>query len=335
MAATDFRAVATTEGDRYLHVIESVHVLPTERPDHLLNKLRLGDIDWFSLVLLTQFLITKSKSTLIPGPKLKLSPKPLHSLLKSESSTSQIINMYFTTDPLKFRWQVTHRNRQQRFSTWFARQQRKHFQRTGHGENPNMQRNKHQLSKGSAELLVPAKWCIDETTDCLSQSRHIFGSQIQPTLEIRRWVNVQCIAPFLRAGSGSPLKKAAFKSPLSRRYLPLTARCKTADSPSDVTVGDEVGRVARRGPGNPSTHSRAFGTFSVPPFFHVSTQRARWMWLRGTLMRSFTRCSASLSNREAHSSCFCCSEGISSFTGRVSQWHFHTPLQRSGTISIL
>ena len=120
MAATDFRAVATTEGDRYLHVIESVHVLPTERPDHLLNKLRLGDIDWFSLVLLTQFLITKSKSTLIPGPKLKLSPKPLHSLLKSESSTSQIINMYFTTDPLKFRWQVTHRNRQQRFSTWFC-----------------------------------------------------------------------------------------------------------------------------------------------------------------------------------------------------------------------
>ena len=67
---------------------------------------------------------------------------------------------------------------------------------------------------------------------------------------------------FQCAGSGSPLKKAAFKSPLSRRYLPLTARCKTADSSSDVTVGDEVGRVARRGPGNPSTHSRAFGTFS-------------------------------------------------------------------------
>ena len=59
------------------------------------------------------------------------------------------------------------------------------------------------------------------------------------------------------------------------------------------------------------------------------------MWLRGTFKRSFASCTASLSNHEAHSSCFCCSEGISIHTGRVSQWHFHTPRQRSGTLSIL
>ena len=61
---------------------------------HFLNNLRHGDLDGFSIVLLTQFLTTKSKSTLIPSSKFKFSPKQLHSFLTSKiSTTNQIINM--------------------------------------------------------------------------------------------------------------------------------------------------------------------------------------------------------------------------------------------------
>ena len=50
------------------------------------------------------------------------------------------------------------------------------------------------LATEQIQLVVPGTWCIDETTDCFSQSQHIFHSQCQPTLEIRRWVSVQRIA---------------------------------------------------------------------------------------------------------------------------------------------
>ena len=55
----------------------------------------------------------------------------------------------------------------------------------------------HLLSEGSTEPLMPSKRCVDEAVDCFSQSQHIFQSQFQPTFEIRRWVNVQRIAPFV------------------------------------------------------------------------------------------------------------------------------------------
>ena len=151
---------------------------------------------------MTQFSTTKSKSILVPGSKLKLSPKPLHSYLKSEIfTTNQIINMYSEHALNISQLHVTERNRRQRFSTWLARQQRKHFsQDWAQGESKHTihsQRDKTSLSKGSTEPLVPAKWRIVEAIDCLSQSQDIFRSQIQPTLEIRRWVNVQRISPLV------------------------------------------------------------------------------------------------------------------------------------------
>ena len=83
---------------------------------------------------------------------------------------------------------------------------------------------------------------LGEAVECFSQSQHIFRSQFQPTFEIRRWINVQRIAPFV-SRIGITLKKAVFKSPLSKRCPSLTIHCKMADSPSDVRVGDDVGRV--------------------------------------------------------------------------------------------
>ena len=151
---------------------------------HVLNKLRHGDLDGLSIVLLTPLSTTKSKSTLIQGSKLKLSPKPLHSFLKSEiPTTNKIINTY---SKHSLNMSLSFSTIQQRFSTGLARQQRNTFHRTGRRENPNrrvhVQRNKTSLSKCSAEPLVPVKWCIYEAIDCLSQSQHVFRSKIQPTL---------------------------------------------------------------------------------------------------------------------------------------------------------
>ena len=103
------------------------------------------------------------------------------------------------------------------------------FHRTERRENPNtrvhVRRHKASLSEGSAEPLIPSKRCVGEAAGCFSQSQHIFGSQFQPAFEIRRWVNVQRIAPFV----GSPLRKAVFRSPLSNRCPSFTIHCKIAD----------------------------------------------------------------------------------------------------------
>ena len=123
---------------------------------------------------------------------------------------------------------------------------------------------------------------------------------MQPALETRWWVKCNASLPLCEE-SGSPLRKAVFNSPLSNKCLSLTIHCKIDDSPSGVRVGGDVGSVVRRGSRNPSAHNRAFGTFSVPKFFHVSTQRSRRMWLRGTFNRSITSSTAALSSHEAHS----------------------------------
>ena len=99
-----------------------------------LDKLRHGDLDGFSMVLLTQFSTTKSKSTLIPGSKSKFSPKPLHSFSWKARFPPPPSNMDHTLDiSLSFangssdRNKMTQRNRQRLLSTWLAHRQEKHL----------------------------------------------------------------------------------------------------------------------------------------------------------------------------------------------------------------
>ena len=118
----------------------------------------------------------------------------------------------------------------------------------------------------------------------------------------------------LCAGSGSPLKKAVFKSPLSNKCPSLTIHCTTADQ----TLGAEMIWAVLSNAG-PEIQVRTIELWDVPTFFHVSTQRARRMWLRGTFNRSFTFSTASLSNHEAHSFCFAAVKASRSSGGQVSR----------------
>ena len=172
------------------------HMFGNSNGLHFLNNLRHGDLDGFSSVLLNQFSTTKSKSTLIPGSKFKFSPKPLLSLLPSKiSTTNQMINMDSQHTLSEFQEQVTQRNRQRLLSTWLAHRQGKHL-----SQDWTQGESKHTgpFAVTQNQLVeVPSEGCVDEAIDCLSQSQHIFRSQIQPTFQIRRWINVQRIAPFV------------------------------------------------------------------------------------------------------------------------------------------
>ena len=70
---------------------------------------------------------------------------------------------------------------------------------------------------------MPSEECVDEAIDCLSQSQHIFGSQIQPTFEIGRWVNVQRIAPFVR-GIGITTQESCLKISFFQQMSLITDR---------------------------------------------------------------------------------------------------------------
>ena len=105
------------------------HLFGNSNGRHFLNKLRHRDLDRFSIVLLTQFSTTKSKSTLIPGSNSMFSPKPLHSFLKArcppptKSSTWTPNTPHFSVvsnGSSEFQEQVTQRNRQRLHSTWLA-----------------------------------------------------------------------------------------------------------------------------------------------------------------------------------------------------------------------
>ena len=135
----DFLATATTETDRHLHEIESVRCFQRRVQivfhlfgNSILNKLRHGDLHRFSIVLLTQFSTTTSKSTFIPRSKFKFSPKPLHSVLKSKSQPNHLPTHFqhfsvVSHGSSEFQEQVTQRNRQRLLSTWLAYRQGKHL----------------------------------------------------------------------------------------------------------------------------------------------------------------------------------------------------------------